>query len=140
MPLLLDTGALSALADVDDAWHIRVRDFLKAERQSLLVPVTVIPEAAYLMRKRLGVAVETRFAESLAAGEIATENLTQRDIAPCAELLHIYLQVPGIRGCLHRGHCREAETHELGYHPPPRFRAGTPRSYRRLPTPPLIVV
>jgi predicted nucleic acid-binding protein len=90
VPLLLDTGALYALADAHDDWHIRVRDFLKAERQSLLVAVTVIPEAAYLMRKRLGAAVETRFAESLAAGEIAVENLTQRDIARCAELLHIY--------------------------------------------------
>jgi len=90
VPLLLDTGVLYALADADDDWHIRVRDFLKAERQSLLIPVTVIPEATYLMRKRLGVAAETRFAESLAAGEIATENLTQRDIARCVELLHLY--------------------------------------------------
>lgn len=90
MPLLLDTGALCALADADDGWHIPVRKFLEAERQSLLVPVTVIPEAAYLMRKRLGAAVEARFVESLAAGELATENLTQRDIARCAELLHIY--------------------------------------------------
>ena len=90
MPLLLDTGALYALADADDDCHIRVRDFLKAEGQSLLVPVTVIPEAAYLMRKRLGAALETRFAESLAAGEIAIENLTPRDLARCAELLRIY--------------------------------------------------
>ena len=90
MPLLLDTGALYALADADDDWHIRVRDFLKAERQSLLVPTTVIPEAAYLMRKRLGAVVEMRFAESLAAGEIAVENLTPRDLARCAELLHTY--------------------------------------------------
>jgi hypothetical protein len=90
VPLLLDTGALYALADADDDWHIRVRDFLKAECQSLLVPVTVIPEAAYLMRKRLGAAAETRFAESLAAGEVAIENLTPRDLTRCAELLHIY--------------------------------------------------
>jgi predicted nucleic acid-binding protein len=90
MPLLVDTGALYALADADDDWHVRVREFLKAERQSLLVPVTVIPEAAYLMRKRLGPAAETRFAESLAAGEMATENLTQRDLARCVELLRVY--------------------------------------------------
>jgi hypothetical protein len=56
----------------------------------LLAPVTVIPEVAYLMRKRLGPAVETRFAESLAAGEIAIENLTPRDLGRCAELLHLY--------------------------------------------------
>ena len=60
MPLLVDTGALYALADADDDWHVRVREFLKAERQSLLVPVTVIPEAAYLIRKRLGVVAEMR--------------------------------------------------------------------------------
>ena len=90
MPLLLDTGPLYALADADDDWHARVREFLKLERQSLLVPVTVIPEAAYLMRKRLGAEAEMRFAESLAYGEIAVENLTQRDLARCAELLHVY--------------------------------------------------
>ena len=90
MPLLLDTGALYALADADDDWHVGVRDFLRAERRSLLVPVTVIPEVTYLMRKRLGAAVETRFAESLAAGEMAIENLTPRDLARCAELLHMY--------------------------------------------------
>jgi hypothetical protein len=90
VPLLLDTGALYALADADDDWHIPVRDLLKAERQSLLVPVTVIPEVAYLMRKRLGAAVETRFAESLAASEMAIENLALRDLVRCAELLHVY--------------------------------------------------
>jgi predicted nucleic acid-binding protein len=90
VPLLLDTGPLYALADADDDWHSRVREFLKLERQSLLVPVTVIPEAAYLMRKRLGAEAEMRFAESLAYGEIAVENLTQRDLARCAELLHVY--------------------------------------------------
>jgi hypothetical protein len=42
------------------------------------------------MRKRLGAALETRFAESLAAGEIGIENLTPGDLARCAELLHIY--------------------------------------------------
>jgi predicted nucleic acid-binding protein len=90
VPLLLDTGPLYALADADDDWHSRVREFLKLERQSLLVPVTVIPEAAYLMRKRLGAEAEIQFAESLAYGEIAVENLTQRDLARCAELLHVY--------------------------------------------------
>lgn len=90
MPLLLDTGALYALADADDDWHIRVRDLLKVERQPLLAPVTVIPEAAYLMRKRLGPAAEMRFADSLAAGEIAIENLTPRDLARSAELLRIH--------------------------------------------------
>lgn len=90
MPLLVDTGPLYALADADDAWHGRIREFLKTQRQSLLVPVTVIPEVTYLVRKRLGPAVETRFVESLAAGEIATENLTRSDLERCAQLLRAY--------------------------------------------------
>jgi len=88
--LLLDTGAIYALADADDAWHIPMRNFLKEQRQSLLVPVTVIPEAAYLIRKRLGPPVETRFADSLAAGEIAVENLTLADLERSAQLLRTY--------------------------------------------------
>jgi predicted nucleic acid-binding protein len=90
MPLLIDTGALYALADADDSWHVRMRDFLFSETQILLVPVTVVPEAAYLIRTRLGPPAETRFVESLAAGELAVENLLQADLARCAELMEHY--------------------------------------------------
>jgi hypothetical protein len=87
MPLLVDTGALYALADADDSWHRRMRDFLAGQRQALLTPSTVIPEAAYLIRTRLGPRIEKMFVESLADGEITVENLTQADLARCAQLL-----------------------------------------------------
>jgi len=90
MPLLIDTGPLYALADADDLWHTRVRDFLQKERRSLIVPVTVVPEAAYLIRKRLGAFAERSFAESLAAQEIAVENLTTADLRRSRELLEAY--------------------------------------------------
>jgi predicted nucleic acid-binding protein len=90
MSLLIDTGPLYALADADDDWHVRVRDFLRKDRRSLIVPVTVVPEVAYLIRKRLGVAAENRFAESLAAKEIAVENLTTADLRRSSELLEEY--------------------------------------------------
>ncbi len=90
MPLLVDTGALYALADADDAWHRRMHDFLATERQALLTPSTVIPEAAYLIRSRLGSRIENMFVESLAGGEITVENLTQPDLARCAQLLGEY--------------------------------------------------
>ena len=45
---------LYALADGDDSWHARVRDFLAGERAPFLVPVSVLPEAAYLIRTPLG--------------------------------------------------------------------------------------
>jgi hypothetical protein len=90
MPLLVDTGALYALADADDAWHRRMRDFLAHEHQTLLTLSTVIPEAAYLIRSRLGPRIEKLFVESLADGEIMVENLTQPDLARCAQLLGEY--------------------------------------------------
>lgn len=90
MPLLLDTGVLYALADADDAWHHRVREFLARQHQTLLTPSTVIPEAAYLIRSRLGARVERQFVESLAAGEITVESLSQADLARCAQLLGAY--------------------------------------------------
>jgi predicted nucleic acid-binding protein len=90
MPLLIDTGPLYALADVDDDWHVRVRDFLRKDRRSLIVPVTVVPEAAYLIRKRLGVSAEKRFADSLAMKEISVENLTTADLRRSSELLETY--------------------------------------------------
>ena len=90
MPLLVDTGALYALADADDAWHRRISDFLAREHQSLLTRSKVIPETAYLIRSRLGPHIEKMFVESLADGEIKVENLTQPDLARGAQLLGKY--------------------------------------------------
>lgn len=90
MPLLVDTGALYALADADDLWHERLKEFLSSRRESLLTPCTVLPEAAYLIRTRLGPRVEHQFIESLAAREVAIEHLTERDLARTAQLLEQY--------------------------------------------------
>ena len=87
MPLLLDTGAIYALADEDDDWHEPIRDFLDGQRQVLLAPVTVLTEAAYLVRSRLGPAAERKLAESIAANELTIEGLVDRDLARIAELL-----------------------------------------------------
>ena len=93
MPLLLDTGPLYALADADDAWHAPVRDFLAARREVLLVPVTVLPEVAYLLASRLGEAVERRFVASLAARELTIEDLKAADVERCRDLLDRYPQL-----------------------------------------------
>jgi len=90
MPLLLDTGPIYALADAGDAWHERVRDYLAARREVLLVPVTVLPEVTYLLRDRLGAGVEQRFIASVSAGELVIEDLRAADIRRAAKLLEIY--------------------------------------------------
>ena len=90
MPLLLDTGPLYALADAGDTWHARVRDFLAASDEILLVPVTVLPEVTYLLRSRLGEAVERRFVTSLAHRELGIEGLQAIDLDRCRALLESY--------------------------------------------------
>jgi predicted nucleic acid-binding protein len=87
MPLLLDTGVLYALADTDDAWHGRARDYLATHPDVLLVPITVVPEITYLLHVRLGPSAERRFVASLATGEVAVESLTTADLKRCASLL-----------------------------------------------------
>jgi predicted nucleic acid-binding protein len=80
MPLLLDTGILYAMADEDDAWHARVVGYLETNTDVLMTPVTVVPEAAYLLRARLGPQVEREFIASLAAREVAVEMLSNADL------------------------------------------------------------
>jgi uncharacterized protein len=93
MPLLLDTGVVYALADRDDAWHRRARDYLATHPDVLLIPVTVVPEITYLLHVRMGPVAERRFAASLAEGELAVENLTPADLKRCVSLLERYPKV-----------------------------------------------
>lgn len=87
MALLVDTGILYALADADDEWHARARTWAAHVREVRLVPVTVLPEAAYLIRARLGGAAELAFTRSLAAGELAVESLTVVDLDRSAAVM-----------------------------------------------------
>lgn len=90
MALLVDTGALYALADADDSWHRRMKTFIQGIREALIVPAPVLVEAAYLMRERLGPTAERKFALSLAAGEMTVEDLSRADFTRLAELLAQY--------------------------------------------------
>ena len=87
MPLLLDTGILYAIADEDDAWHERVARYLRKNTEVLMTPVSVVPEAAYLLRARLGPPIEQEFIASLAAREIAVEMLSNADFVRTATLM-----------------------------------------------------
>src|ERR687895_1314083 len=90
MPLLVDTGVLYALADRSDAWHARVRTYLHAHPHTLLAPVTILPEVAYLLRERIGADAELAFVRSVANGELAVESLHRRDLARAEEVMQAY--------------------------------------------------
>lgn len=90
MPLLVDTGILFALADTSDAWHRKARTFLAATHETLLVPVTVLPEVAYLLHERIGPGAERAFVHAIAEGELAVEEIRGRDWRRIEELMAQY--------------------------------------------------
>lgn len=90
MPLLVDTGVLFALADRRDAWHKKVRAYLASGVDTLLAPVTVLPEVAYLLRHRIGAHAEQAFVKALADGELAVEELTPKDWKRTEALMSTY--------------------------------------------------
>jgi predicted nucleic acid-binding protein len=93
MPLLVDTGVLYALADRSDAWHLRARHYIESIRDTLLAPVTILPEVAYLLHTRIGPRAERAFVRALADGELAVENLSRRDWLRSEELMGDYDEI-----------------------------------------------
>ena len=90
MPLLVDTGVLYALADKRDAWHRRCVDFVEDEPEQLVVPVTVLPEIAYLLHSRLGAAAEAAFLKAIVANELDVEPLKDADLRRAVTILERY--------------------------------------------------
>jgi len=90
MPILVDTGILYALADQDDAWHVRAREWLDGISELLIVAVTVLPEITYLLHARLGAQAEQRFIASVLAGDLELDMLKVRDISRAHELMARY--------------------------------------------------
>lgn len=88
--ILADTGPLYALADQDDVWHDRVKGYLTQQPCRLIVPITVFPEACYLIGTHLGAEAEVRFARSLEQGEVKVEYLRPADLARTVEVMDRY--------------------------------------------------
>ena len=93
MAVLVDTGILYALADEDDAWHERAREWAEESAELLIVPVAVLPEVTYLLNSRLGAAAELAFVQSAAAGELEIEPLRQQDLTRCVDVMRRYPEI-----------------------------------------------
>lgn len=63
--VLVDTGILYAMADIDDDWHKRIKLFLKTTKDILIVPITVLPEICYLLNTHLGYEAERKLISSI---------------------------------------------------------------------------
>jgi hypothetical protein len=73
-----------------DAGHEAVRVYATQTLDLLLVPVTVLPEADYLMTTRLGTRVAVAMLRSVVRGELKLEELTIADLARSIELIEQY--------------------------------------------------
>jgi hypothetical protein len=88
--VVVDTGPLYAIADRDDDWHHRIVRFVETNQEDLIVPASVVPEAAYLLLTHLGPTAERQLIQSILGGELAVEELTIADYRRTLELLRRY--------------------------------------------------
>ena len=89
-PILVETGPLYAMAYRDDDWHHRTVRFLQLSRDEVIIPVTILPEAAYLLAAHLGAKAEQRLVQSIVDGEMEVEELTIPDLLRSLELMRRY--------------------------------------------------
>ncbi len=90
MTIIADTGPLYALVDASDAWHERVMAWWRANRQPVVVPVTVLPEVCYLLQTRISHEAELAFVRAVADGEFVVEHVEDSDIDRAAEVMDRY--------------------------------------------------
>jgi predicted nucleic acid-binding protein len=91
--ILVDTGFLYAMADIDDAWHEPVKTFLQNITDVLVVPITVLPEICYLLNTHLGQESERMLITSFIQGELRIEGLTNEDFRRSFQLLETYSDI-----------------------------------------------
>jgi len=63
---------------------------VRQAREALLLPITVVPEADYLVASRLGVRVELAMLRAVVSGELRLEAVTAADVARCVEIVEEY--------------------------------------------------
>lgn len=94
MTIIADSGALYALVDRSDAWHTRVVEWWKRNREPVLVPHSVIPEVTYLVHTRISVAAEIAFVRAIVDGEFATEPVEFEDMERAVSIMQQYADLP----------------------------------------------
>jgi predicted nucleic acid-binding protein len=90
--MIVDTSAIIALADRTSTAHAEVSGIVRSSREPLVVPVTVLPEADYLLTTRLGPRVAIAFLESIVQGDMSLEHLTSADVRRALEIVKTYTE------------------------------------------------
>lgn len=97
MAVIVDSGAVYALYDADDAHHVAVKNAIERLAGSLIIPTVILAEVDYLLREFLGVDAELCFFQDVTNGSFLLEPLTMTDWTRCRELVATYRDLnPGL--------------------------------------------
>lgn len=92
--IVVDTGPLYAAADTSDAHHPACAALFTNPTDQLIVPVSVVIEASFLIERHLGPTAEAAFLGSLGLAGIVVEQLGPDDLTRMAELVTTYADMP----------------------------------------------
>lgn len=90
MPTLVDTGFLFALANTRDVHHDRALEVARTLSDTIVLPLTVLPEICYLLDSRLGHAAMRQFLTRVQAGPMPVEPVSKVDLIRVSEILDQY--------------------------------------------------
>src|ERR1700730_14292047 len=90
MALIADSGGIYGLYDSSERKHKAIRAAFEAERGLVIIPMAVLSEVDYLLRKKLGIGAELDFIDAVQAGAFALEACTHEDLTRCAALIETY--------------------------------------------------
>jgi predicted nucleic acid-binding protein len=80
MPTIADTGFLFALGNIRDVHHERALELAHTLSDTIILPVTILPEICYLLDSRLGHDVMREFLIRLQTGLMLVEPVSKIDL------------------------------------------------------------
>jgi hypothetical protein len=90
MSILVDTSGMVAIANAGEDRHHDVMACVTSTSESLVMPVTVLPEVDYLITKYLGAQAAIGVVASIIDGDFRLESLTAVDLPRILELMRQY--------------------------------------------------
>src|SRR5262249_2945530 len=90
MALVAGSGGIYGLYDASERKHKAIRAAFEAERGAVIIPMPVLSEIDYLLRKKLGIQAELDFIDDVRAGAFGLEPCTSEDLQRSRALIETY--------------------------------------------------
>ena len=90
--ILIDSGPIIALFDRDDAYHYKVKDFIKDNKFHLLTTTAVVTEVSHMLSFNINVQIS--FLEWIMRDGITIFEIKQNHISRIIELTRKYSDLP----------------------------------------------